>query len=155
MELSDLQYLMHQLGPTMPEIVAITQDDIDSWKIDFDEEISLQIEWQASPPCVLMSCAIGQPEAERREAVYASLLNANLLLTGIASVKLALSQPENDVLLIGEYPLGGDASITTLKASLTEYLRFAAQFSMMIVEAPTKDLHHPAPCSASMNDQRA
>jgi len=154
LELSDLQYLMHQLGPTMPEIVAITQDDIDRWKIDFNEEISLQIEWQASPPCVLMSCSIGQPEIERREAVYASLLNANLLLTGIASVKLALSQPDNDVVLIGEYSLG-DASITTLKASLTEYLRFAAQFSTMIGEAPTKDLHHLAPYSAPLHDQRA
>jgi hypothetical protein len=154
LELSDLQYLMHQLGPTMPEIVAITQDDIDSWKIDFDEAISLQIEWQASPPCVLMSCAIGQPEAERREAVYASLLNANLLLTGIASVKLALSQPDNDVLLIGEYPLG-DASITTLQASLSEYLSMAAQFSVVVAENPAKDLNHQVLHSAAMHHQRA
>ena len=154
MELSDLQYLMHQLGPTMPEIVAITQDDIDSWKIDFDEEISLQIEWQVSPPCVLMSCAIGQPEAERREAVYASLLNANLLLTGIASVKLALSQPDNEVLLIGEYPLGA-ASVTALQASLSEFLQFAAEFSMMVADSPKKDFPPQAPYITTMHDQRA
>ncbi len=35
--LSDLQYLMHQLGPASPEIVTILQEDIDSWQIEFDD----------------------------------------------------------------------------------------------------------------------
>ena len=154
MELSDLQHLMHQLGPAMPEISVITQDDIDSWQVEFNGDASLQIEWQASPPCVLMTCVIGQPPEAAREAVYASLLNANRELTGLANMKLALSQPDNEVLLIGEYPLGA-ASVTALQASLSEFLQFAAEFSMMVADSPKKDFPPQAPYITTMHDQRA
>ena len=40
--LSELQYLMHQLGPAIPEIVIILQDDIDSWQLDFDASTGMK-----------------------------------------------------------------------------------------------------------------
>ncbi len=131
--LSDLQYLMHQLGPAIPEIMAIIQDDMDSWQIEFDEGVSIQLSWQEQPPRLLMSCAIGRPEEARRESVYAALLNANLLLTGVAELKLALSEPDQDVLLIGDYEVD-DGSLDGLKKRVVEFLHFAARFSPMVTE---------------------
>ncbi len=131
--LADLQYLMHQLGPVIPEIVTIIQDDIDSWQLEFDEEVSVQLSWQEQPPRLLMSCAIGRPDDAEREAVYASLLNANLLLTGVAALKLGLSEPDRDVMLIGEYE-SSDGSLDALRTLVIEFLDFAARFSQMVTD---------------------
>lgn len=142
--LSDLQYLMHQLGPMMPEIVTIVQEDIDSWQVELDEGVSLQLGWQEQPPRLLMSCAIGRPDEAMREKVYASLLNANYLLTGITTLKLALSDPGEDVVLIGEYE-AGEGSIDALQRLIVEFLRSAARFSRMVaVSQPDASANYPS-----------
>lgn len=128
-----MQVLMHQLGPATPEIVTITQQESDNWLLEFDEDISIDLSWQDSPARIMMCCAIGQPEAINRENVYASLLGANLLLTGVASVKLALSQPEDDVMLVGEYE-PGDASLSHLQKNIVEFLHYAGQFSELVLD---------------------
>ncbi len=138
--LSDLQYLMHQLGPAIPEIVTIIQEDIDSWQIEFDEGVSIQLSWQPQPPRALLSCAIGRPDDTRREAVYAALLNANLLLTGVAGLKLALSEPDQEVLLIGDYD-SDEGTLDGLKKCVAEFLNFAARFAHMVSEPVTCDDH--------------
>ncbi len=60
--LSDLQYLMQQLGPAMPEITTIIQEDRDSWQVELDEALSLQLCWQEQPPRIRMRCAIARPD---------------------------------------------------------------------------------------------
>lgn len=132
--LADVQYLMHQLGPVIPEIVTIIQDDIDSWQIEFDEGVSIQLSWQAEPPRLLMSCSLGSPDDAAREAVYASLLNANLMLTGVAALKLALSEPDQAVMLIGEYE-SNEGTLDMLRMRVIEFLNFAARFSEMVTDS--------------------
>ena len=132
-QLSDLQHLIRQLGPSLPEVSSIIEEDLDSWQIIFDTGLSLQISWQETPARVLLCCAIGKPEESQREKIFARLLNMNLLLQGVANVKLALSSPEDDVILIGE--LASDSmTLETLQEEITEYLRFAARFSEFINE---------------------
>ncbi len=131
MNLSDLQYLMHQLGPATPEITTIIQESIDCWMVEFDEGVSLQLAWDERFHRVRMECAIGQPDESAREAIYASLLNANLQLTGIADIKLALSDNDEEVMLIGEYDIG-DASLTALRKQLAEFLDAAGKFSLWV-----------------------
>ena len=132
-QLSDLQHLIRQLGPSLPEVSSIIEEDLDSWQIIFDTGLSLQISWQETPARVFLCCAIGKPEESQREKIFARLLNMNLLLQGVANVKLALSSPEDDVILIGE--LTSDSmTLETLQEEITEYLRFAARFSEFINE---------------------
>lgn len=132
-QLSDLQHLIRQLGPSFPEISTIAEEDLDEWQIIFDSGLSLQISWQETPARVLLCCAIGKPDESQREKIFARLLNMNLLLQGVANVKLALSSPEDDVILIGE--LASDSmTLETLQEEITEYLRFAARFSELINE---------------------
>ena len=131
--LSDLQHLIRQLGPSFPEISTITEEDLDSWQIIFDSGLSLQISCQDSPARVLLCCAIGKPNESQREKIFARLLNLNLLLQGVANLKLGLSSPEDDVILIGELETNS-ISLEILQAEITEYLRFAARFSELINE---------------------
>lgn len=134
LKLSDLQYLMHQLGPAMPEITTIVQEAIDSWMVEFDAGVSLQLAWEQRAMRVLLKCALSQPDDGAREDIYAALLSANLLLTGVADVKLGLSHVDNDVVLIGEYALE-DALIDTLVRHLSDFLAYAAKFSEMIARS--------------------
>jgi hypothetical protein len=60
----------------------------------------------------------------------------NLLLQGVANLKLALSSPEDDVILIGEID-AAVISLEVLQEEITEYLRYAARFSELINEPET------------------
>jgi hypothetical protein len=130
-QLSDLQYLIRQLGPSLPDISSIIEEDLDAWQIIFDTGFSLQISWQEMPARVLLCCAIGKPGESQREKIFARLLNMNLLLQGVANVKLALNSPEDDVILIGEIESNA-LTLETLRAEISDYLRFAAHFSELI-----------------------
>ena len=144
--LSDLQFLVHQLGPATPEITAIIQEAIDSWQVEFDEGISMQIAWEARSGHVLMQCALGQPAQDSREDVYALLLSANRLLTGVADVKLALGDADDNVMLIGEYDFE-EATVDSQRDRLSEFLGFAARFSQMIAdtfESVGSDVNRPS-----------
>ena len=136
-QLSDLQHLIRQLGPSLPVISTIIEEDLDEWQIIFDSGLSLQISWQETPTRVLLYCAIGKPDESQREKIFARLLNMNLLLQGVANVKLALSSPEDEVILIGELT-SNSMTLETLQEEITEYLRFAARFSELINE-PERD----------------
>ncbi len=140
--LSELQYLMHQLGPSIPEIVTILQEDIDSWELEFDEGVSMRIDWHEAPSRIVMSCSIGRADESARERVYAALLEANLQLTGVASVKLALG-PDDDVMLIGEFD-PDDATIDALRDKVAEFLEFAAKFSSLVTGADAPAADDPA-----------
>ncbi len=153
MNLSDLQYLMHQLGPATPEIITIVQEAIDSWRVEFDEGVSLQIAWDERSERVVMQCALGQPDDISREKIYASLLSANLLLTGVADVKLALSHVDDDVMLIGEYDIA-DASVDSLRQRLAEFLGFAGQFSRMIAGVISPGTHEDPRTAAGLHHDR-
>ncbi len=56
--LSDLQYVMQQLGPTTPEIVTIVQEDQCSWYIELDGSVFVQLSWQASAQRLSMNCSV-------------------------------------------------------------------------------------------------
>lgn len=129
--LPDLQHLVHQLGPATPEITIIVQEAIDCWSVEFDEGVAMQMAWDERSGRVLMQCALGQPAEGAREALYAVLLNANLQLTGVADVKLALGDAEEDVMLIGEFDLE-EATVDRLRQRLSEFLDFAGKFSQMV-----------------------
>ena len=151
--LSELQYLMHQLGPASPEIVTILQEDIDSWQIAFDDDVSMRIDWHEEHSRVVMSCAIGRADADAREPVYAALLEANLHLTGVASVKRALG-PDDDVMLIGECePV--DPTVDALRDKLTEFLEIAAKFSLLVTDADAAGPADPVPTDPTGNIHRA
>jgi hypothetical protein len=147
--LSDLQYLMHQLGPATPEIATIVQESIDCWMLEFDEGVSLQIAWDERSNRVLMKCALGQPDETTCEALYASLLHANLQLTSIADVKLALSDSDDDVMLIGQYEIGED-SVDVLREKLSEFLNLAGKFSLWVAGTSTPESGSQTPPIASM-----
>lgn len=133
MQLSDLQYLMHQLGPCMPEISAIVQEKDDVWHLEFDEAINIQISWRMHPPAMIASCTVGQMDDEWCERSYAFLLNANRLLSNSANTKLVLSPSDKRVELVGDCMLAS-ASLPELQRALSRFIQLAAGVAVSISE---------------------
>ena len=50
-QLSDLQYLMGQLGPASPDIHLIVQQSDDRWQVEFEGGLSLHASWRARLSC--------------------------------------------------------------------------------------------------------
>ncbi len=144
-QLSDLQHLIRQLGPSLPEISSIVEEDSDSWQISFDAGPSIQLSWQENSARALLCCAIGKPNGAHRESVFEKLLTMNVLLQGEFNLKLGLSSPEDDVILMGELD-SGTKSLEMLQAEIADYLRFAARFSQLVnqpvIESDMEDLTH-------------
>lgn len=134
MQLTDLQYLMHQLGPTMPEILTILQHESDRWELTLDEEISVDIGWQEQPSRTLFSCAIGEVPEALCESIYARLLIANSLPSERLSLRFALDFPDERVLLLGEL-VEVDASLDSFRADLASFVQCAVAMASFIAES--------------------
>ena len=153
MQLSDLQHLMQQLGPSMPEISTILQEDIDGWQVVFDEEVSIHIGWQMQPSRVVVSCTLGQPDNEDREQLYRLLLEANRLMTGTLSAKLAVAPPDDQIMLIGEYELVS-ASLPELQQDLSGFVQLAAGLAVMVSRPVQEALHTLDPSALDLYEGR-
>ena len=136
MQLADLQYLMHQIGPTMPEILTIVQEESDRWELTFEDELSVQISWQEEPTRVLFNCAVGEVPRDLRESVYARLLLANALPQERLDLRFALDFPDEQVLVIGELN-EPDLSLETLQDKLQAFLVCAIEALVFIAESAT------------------
>lgn len=144
MQLSELQYLMGQLGPATSDILRIVQHNEDQWQVELDAGLSLQIVWQPNKSCVIFSCSLGSVTLTEREQVYSRLLNANLQLTGLSDARLALSEPDQEVMLIGEYAISA-SSMDPIQQALREFLHLAMKYAELIACPSQAEVPMPLP----------
>lgn len=127
--LSDLQHLMRQIGPVIAEISAIFQHETDQWEIEFDEQVALHLGWHAESSALLLSCSLGPAQQER----YADYLRSNLLWFGVAPIRIALRDLDDEVMLIGEYA-AENLSIEFLQQTIHTFLIHASSIAQELDE---------------------
>ncbi len=132
-DLSDLQLLMHQLGPATPGIDAIVEDDIESWEVQLDDGATLCIAFQCEPAEAVFSCLLGPAPAQRQTEIYAAMLCANLHYQGVAPIKFALNHPAGELMLIATYPLSG-MSLDSLQKNLRSFHTYARHFAEQVAQ---------------------
>lgn len=130
MQLTDLQYLMAQLGPASPDIQFIVQHD-DEWQIALDDGRSLHVSWQPQRRSAVLSCGLGRVMSDERENIYALLLHANLLLSPESGARLALSRPDEEIMLIGE-DVTDAPSVQALQHQIITFLQLAVTYAELI-----------------------
>lgn len=134
MLLPDLQYLMHQIGPETPDISAILQEESDRWQIIFEDDVSIQVSWQADAPRVVLSCVVSEVPDHAREWVYAHLLVANALPVEGMSLRFALDFPDQRVMMIGELDKA-DLSLEAFRNEILSFLDCAMNLLSFIAES--------------------
>jgi len=100
--LKHLQDQMQTLGPATEWIEALIQDDDQSWSLQTSAGIDIGVSFVPSPDRLILSSSLGRPDESDRESVYGAMLCSNLLYADQSSLRVALTGPEGELILISE-----------------------------------------------------
>ena len=131
LNLTRVQSLMQDLGPSVPEIDILLQEDDSHWLLQSQDGLQIEIAHCENPSRLLLSAAIGSPETEQIGDMYITMLCTNLLFAEQHALRVALTHPGGDFLLISELVLD-DYSLGSLSKMLTEYMQQARYFCELI-----------------------
>ena len=77
--LERMQIMMEEIGPSMPEIEAVIQNEEKNWAIQFEDQSIITLEWSEKPERVVLTSLLGIPSESMQLSVYETLLCYNLL----------------------------------------------------------------------------
>lgn len=100
--LERMQIMMEEIGPAMPEIEAVIQSEEKNWAIQFEDQSIVMLEWAENPDRVVLTAILGTPSETMQLSVYETLLCYNLLWKDTGGVKMALSGPGGELVLLYE-----------------------------------------------------
>ena len=100
--LEEVQSLFERLGPTVPDIVRVVQQDERSWYIKFDTDSVITVEWSDIPLRLVFITEIGFPPAEREMDVFRMALTFNRQSSDTGGAKIALSDDHDQMMLMFE-----------------------------------------------------
>ncbi len=100
--LERMQIMMEEIGPAMPEIEAVIQSEEKNWAIQFEDQSIVMLEWAENPDRVVLTAMLGAPSESMQLSVYETLLCYNLLWKDTGGVKMALSGPAGELVLLYE-----------------------------------------------------
>ncbi len=126
LDLSEIQQLMHALGPAMPEIESIVQHEAGSWDIWFEGHLCMALDWQQAQPRLRMSMALGEAPDAASAAVYEALLKANLAWSAHDAVRAAMCD-SGELMVLAE-PLLPSCDLPVLQQQLRRFVLQASQF---------------------------
>ncbi len=129
-----IQQLMQELGPVMPEIDAIVQTEEPSWAIQFSDESILVIEPADEPPRLVMSSELGTaPESAERQ-LYEAMLSYNLMWRDSGGLKVGLAGPKGVLIISWEVSLDG-MTLNELQSAISRFLKAASSWQRYVARA--------------------
>ncbi len=129
--LERMQIMMEEIGPSMNEIEAVIQSEDKNWAIQFDDQAIVMLEWSDQPDKVVLTTMLGTPSEAMQLSVYETLLCYNLLWKDTGGVKMALSGPGGELVLLYEL-FATDLTINELQVVLTNFLSIAQVWSVYV-----------------------
>lgn len=129
--LERIQIMMEEIGPSMSEIEAVIQSEDKNWAIQFDEQSIVTLEWAEKPERIVLTSMLGTPAEKMQTSVYETLLCYNLLWKDTGGVKMALSGPEGELVLLYELFVA-DLSLNELQTVLTNFVSIAQVWGVYV-----------------------
>jgi hypothetical protein len=96
---------MHSLGPSSPWVDSLVQEASDSWTLQTSDGLSIAMTFNLETSRVFLSALLGQPEETHQLSIYTTMLCMNLLLAEDHSLRVALTGPSGELMLISEVSL--------------------------------------------------
>ena len=97
-----LQDLMQSIGPASPWIESLIQEDSDSWTLQSSEGLSIAIHFNHQTMRVFLTALLGHPEQVHQLLIYTTMLSVNLLFAEDYSLRVALTAPNGELMMISE-----------------------------------------------------
>ncbi len=129
--LERMQIMMEEIGPSLPEIEAVIQSDERYWAFQFSAQAIVVLEWAEDPDRVVLSSLLGAPSESMQLSVYETLLCYNLLWKDTGGVKMALSGPGGDLVVIYEM-FSADLTLGELQTVLTNFVNIAQIWTVYV-----------------------
>jgi len=129
--LERIQIMMEEIGPSMPDIEAVIQSENTNWAIQFEDQSIVMLEWAEQPDRVVLTTLLGTPSEAMQLSVYETLLCYNLLWKDTGGVKMALSGPGGELVLLYELH-APNLNLNELQVVLTNFLSIAQVWSVYV-----------------------
>lgn len=129
--LERMQIMMEEIGPNMTEIEAVIQSEEKNWAIQFDDQSIIMLEWADNPDRVVLTAMLGTPTESMQLSVYETLLCYNLLWKDTGGVKMALSGPGGELVLLYEL-FSVNLSLNELQTVLANFVSIAQVWSVYV-----------------------
>ena len=100
-----VQELMHSLGPISPWVDSLIQEASDSWTLQTSDGLLMAMTFNLETSHIFLSTLLGQPEEAHQSAIYTTMLCMNLLYAEDHSLRVALTGPSGELMLISEVSL--------------------------------------------------
>lgn len=129
--LERIQIMMEEIGPAMPEIEAVIQSEEKNWAIQFEDQSIVMLEWAESPERIVLTAILGTPSETMQLSVYETLLCYNLLWKDTGGVKMALSGPGGELVLLYEL-FAANLNRNELQTVLINFVSIAQVWSVFV-----------------------
>jgi hypothetical protein len=143
--LERMQIMMEEIGPAMSEIEAVIQSEEKNWAIQFEDQSIVMLEWAENPDRVVLTAMLGVPSETMQLSVYETLLCYNLLWKDTGGVKMALSGPGGELVLLYEL-FASNLNRNELQTVLINFVSISQVWSVYVTgegEQPASNLPSP------------
>jgi len=121
-----LQELMQSLGPSSSWVDSLIQEASDSWTLQSSDGLSITMTFNLETSRLFLSALLGQPEETYQSEIYATMLCLNLLHAEDNSLRVALTAPSGELMLISEVSLT-DWTIAGLQHCILHFHQHASR----------------------------
>ncbi len=134
-----IQQLLQEIGPSMPEIDAVVQTEEPSWAIQFSDETVIILEAADDPPRVVLSAELGAVHDAQQRIIYETLLCYNLMWRSSGGVKIGLAGPQGTLIISSDVCLD-NLTLSDLQQKIDSFLKTTRSWTQYLAKADKGEL---------------
>jgi hypothetical protein len=136
--IEQIEHLVKELGPAMPEIDAIVQTEDPSWAIQFSDETIIILEPADDPSRIVISTELGAAAEAQQRTVYETMLCYNLMWRDSGGVKIGLAGPQGALIISTDVCIES-LTLQELKQEIQRFLTIARSWAQYVGKADASE----------------
>lgn len=132
--IEQIEHLVKDLGPAMPEIDAIVQTEDPSWAIQFSDEAIIILEPADDPSRIVISTELGAAAEAQQRTIYETMLCYNLMWRDSGGVKIGLAGPSGTLIISTDVCIEG-LTLQGLQQETEAFLKIARTWMQYVGRA--------------------
>ncbi len=134
-----IQQLLQEIGPSMPDIDAVVQTEEPSWAIQFSDETVIILEAAEDPSRIVISAEMGAVHDAQQRVIYETLLCYNLMWRNSGGVKIGLAGPQGTLIVSADICLD-NLTLADLQQEISKFLKITRSWTQYIAKAGKGEL---------------
>ena len=136
--IEQIEHLIKEIGPAMPEVDAIVQTEDPSWAIQFSDETIIILEPADDPSRVVISTELGAAVEAQQRRVYETMLCYNLMWRDSGGVKIGLAGPQGALIISTDVCIES-LTLQELKQEIQRFLTIARSWAQYVGKADASE----------------